>query len=62
MARKAAALLAGGLASLEILEPYAPAVDFEGAGPDLGRRRLRLRAARELARKGMESLSSGANS
>ena len=57
LARKAAALLAGGMAGLELLEPYEPvSVPFQGPVLITGGGISGFAAARELARKGMESL------
>jgi heterodisulfide reductase subunit A len=57
LARKAAALLTGGLASLMLLEPYEPvSLTFEGPALILGGGVSGFVAARELARKGMESV------
>jgi coenzyme F420-reducing hydrogenase delta subunit/NAD-dependent dihydropyrimidine dehydrogenase PreA subunit len=57
LARKAAALLAGGLAGLRLLEPYQPvSVPFQGPVLITGGGISGFAAARELARKGMESL------
>jgi heterodisulfide reductase subunit A len=57
LTRKAAALLAGGVASLRMLEPYAPLLaDFKGPALILGGGISGFAAARELAHKGMESL------
>jgi heterodisulfide reductase subunit A len=57
LARKAAALLAGGLASLRLLEPYKPvSLTFEGPALILGGGVSGFVAARELARHGMESV------
>ena len=57
LARKAAALLAGGIAGLELLEPYEPvSVPFQGPVLITGGGISGFAAARELARKGMESL------
>ncbi|MFA5110880.1 MAG: hypothetical protein WC443_05695, partial [Desulfobaccales bacterium] len=57
LARKAAALLAGGLASLRLLEPYNPvSLTFEGPALILGGGVSGFVAARELARHGMESV------
>ncbi len=57
LAHKAAALIAGGIASLKLLEPYEPvSVGFEGAALILGGGVSAFAAARELARHGMESL------
>jgi len=57
LTRKATALLAGGVASLRLLEPYEPArVDFPGPVLILGGGISGFAAARELAHKGMESL------
>jgi heterodisulfide reductase subunit A len=57
LARKAAALLSGGLASLRLLEPYKP-VSLTFAGPVLilGGGISGFVAAQELARQGMESV------
>jgi coenzyme F420-reducing hydrogenase delta subunit/ferredoxin len=57
LARKAAALIAGGLAGLKLLEPYEP-VPLTFAGPALivGGGISGFAAARELARQGMESI------
>jgi coenzyme F420-reducing hydrogenase delta subunit/NAD-dependent dihydropyrimidine dehydrogenase PreA subunit len=55
LAQKAAALLAGGLAGLELLEPYDPvSVPFQGPVLIMGGGISGFAAARELARKGME--------
>ena len=57
LARKAAALIAGGLASLRLLEPYEPvSLAFEGPALILGGGVSGFVAARELARQGMESV------
>jgi len=57
LARKAAALLAGSLASLRLLEPYDPVpLTFEGPALILGGGVSGFVAARELARQGMESV------
>ncbi len=57
LARKATALLAGGIATLRLLEPYKPvAVPFEGPALILGGGISAFATARELARNGMESL------
>jgi coenzyme F420-reducing hydrogenase delta subunit/ferredoxin len=57
LARKAAALIAGGLASLSLLEPYEPtSLTFEGPALILGGGFSGFVAAQELARKGMESV------
>ena len=57
LARKAAALIAGGLASLKLLEPYKPvSLSFQGPALILGGGISGFAAARELARKGMESV------
>ncbi len=57
LARKAAALLAGGMAGLRLLEPYEPvSVPFHGPVLIMGGGISGFAAARELARKGMESL------
>ena len=57
LARKAAALIAGGLASLELLEPYEPvSLSFEGPALILGGGVSGFAAARELARHGLESV------
>ena len=57
LARKAAALIAGGLANLGLLEPYEPvSLSFEGPVLILGGGISGFTAARELARKGMESM------
>jgi heterodisulfide reductase subunit A-like polyferredoxin len=56
LARKAAALLAGGMASLTVLEPYEPtSLTFQGPILILGGGVSGFIAAQELARKGMES-------
>jgi coenzyme F420-reducing hydrogenase delta subunit/NAD-dependent dihydropyrimidine dehydrogenase PreA subunit len=57
LTRKAAALLAGGVGSLKMLEPYAPLLaDFKGPAMILGGGISGFAAARELAHQGMESL------
>ncbi|MBM4296098.1 MAG: hypothetical protein FJ126_14525, partial [Deltaproteobacteria bacterium] len=57
LARKAAALIGGGVASLKLLEPYEPvSVSFEGPALILGGGVSAFTAARELARRGMESV------
>ena len=57
LARKAAALIAGGLASLNLVEPYEPvSLSFEGPALILGGGISGFTAARELARQGMESV------
>ncbi len=57
LARKAAALIAGGLASLKLLEPYEPvSLPFEGPALILGGGVSGFAAARELARHGVESV------
>jgi heterodisulfide reductase subunit A len=57
LTRKAAALLAGGAGSLEMLEPYAPRLaDFQGPVLILGDGISGFAAARELSRYGKESL------
>lgn len=57
LARKAAALIAGGLASLKLLEPYEPvSLPFEGPALILGGGVSGFAAARELARHGLESV------
>jgi heterodisulfide reductase subunit A len=57
LARKAAALIAGGLANLKLLEPYEPvSLSFEGPILILGGGISGFVAAQELARKGMESI------
>ncbi len=57
LARKAAALIAGGLANLQLLEPYEPvSLTFEGPALILGGGLSGFAAARELARQGMESI------
>jgi heterodisulfide reductase subunit A len=57
LARKAAALIAGGLASLKLLERYEPvSLAFEGPALILGGGISGFAAARELARHGMESI------
>jgi len=57
LARKAAALIAGGLASLRLLEPYEPvSLAFQGPVLILGNGISGFAAARELAHKGMESI------
>jgi heterodisulfide reductase subunit A2 len=57
LTRKAMALLAGGAASLGKLEPYAPVLaDFQGPALIMGGGISGFAAARELARRGMESL------
>ncbi|MFZ5449922.1 MAG: hydrogenase iron-sulfur subunit [Thermodesulfobacteriota bacterium] len=57
LARKAAALIAGGLASLRLLEPYSPvSLTFEGPALILGGGVSGFAAAQELARHGMESI------
>ena len=57
LAHKAAALLAGGIAGLELMEPYEPvSVPFQGPVLISGGGISGFAAARELARKGMESM------
>lgn len=57
LARKAAALIAGGIANLKLLEPYEPvSLPFEGPVLILGGGLSGFAAARELARQGMESV------
>lgn len=57
LARKAAALISGGLASLKLLEPYEPvSLPFEGPALIVGGGISGFAAARELARQGMESI------
>ncbi|MBM4283788.1 MAG: hydrogenase iron-sulfur subunit [Deltaproteobacteria bacterium] len=57
LARKAAALIAGGLASLALLEPYEPtSLPFEGPALIVGGGVSGFVSARELARQGMESI------
>ena len=57
LAHKAAALLAGGIAGLELLESYEPmSLPFQGPVLIAGGGISGFAAARELARKGMESL------
>jgi heterodisulfide reductase subunit A len=57
LARKAAALISGGLASLKLLEPYEPvSLKFEGPALILGGGISGFVAARDLARQGMESM------
>jgi heterodisulfide reductase subunit A2 len=57
LARKAAALISGGLASLSLLEPYEPvSLGFAGPALILGNGLSGFAAARELARQGMESI------
>lgn len=57
LAHKAAALIAGGLASLSLLERYEPvSLAFEGPALILGGGVAGFAAARELARHGMESI------
>ncbi len=57
LARKAAALLAGGMASLSLLEPYEPtSLTFEGPALILGGGVSGFVSAQELARKGMASI------
>jgi coenzyme F420-reducing hydrogenase delta subunit/ferredoxin len=57
LARKAAALIAGGMASLTLLEPYEPvSLTFEGPVLVLGGGVSGFVAAQQLARKGMESV------
>jgi coenzyme F420-reducing hydrogenase delta subunit/ferredoxin len=57
LARKAAALLAGGITSLKLLESYEPvSLSFEGPALILGGGVSGFVAARELARQGMESV------
>jgi coenzyme F420-reducing hydrogenase delta subunit/ferredoxin len=57
LARKAAALISGGLASLRLLEPYEPvSLPFEGPALILGGGVSGFAAARELARHGLESV------
>jgi heterodisulfide reductase subunit A2 len=57
LARKAAALIAGGLASLSLLEAYEPAsLTFAGPALILGGGVSGFVAAQELARQGMESV------
>ncbi|MBI4642407.1 MAG: hydrogenase iron-sulfur subunit [Deltaproteobacteria bacterium] len=56
LARKAVALIAGGMASLRLLEPYEPvSLPFEGPALILGGGVSGFAAARELARHGLES-------
>jgi heterodisulfide reductase subunit A len=57
LARKAAALIAGGITSLRLLEPYEPvSLRFEGPILILGGGISGYASARELARHGMESI------
>ena len=57
LARKAAALIAGGLANLRLLEPYEPvSLSLKGPALIVGGGISGFAAARELARKGMESV------
>ncbi len=57
LARKAAALIEGGIASLKLLEPYEPvSLAFEGPALILGGGVAGFASARELARHGMESI------
>jgi heterodisulfide reductase subunit A2 len=57
LTRKAAALLAGSVGSLQSLEPYAPQLaDFQGPALILGGGISGFATARELAHKGMASL------
>src|SRR4030042_1279874 len=57
LAHKAAALIAGGMASLKLLEPYEPvSLTFEGPALILGGGVSGFMAARDLARQGMESV------
>ncbi len=57
LARKATALIAGGLANLKLLEPYEPvSLSFQGPTLILGGGISGFAAARELARQGMESI------
>lgn len=57
LARKAAALIAGGLANLRLLEPYEPvSLSLKGPALIMGGGISGFAAARELARKGMESV------
>ncbi|MFZ5451214.1 MAG: hydrogenase iron-sulfur subunit [Thermodesulfobacteriota bacterium] len=57
LAGKAAALIAGGMASLRLLEPFEPvSLTFEGPALILGGGFSGFIAARELARQGMESI------
>jgi heterodisulfide reductase subunit A len=57
LAHKAAALIAGGLASLKLLEPYElVSLSFEGAALILGGGISGFAAALDLAREGMESV------
>ena len=57
LAHKAAALIAGGMASLRLLEPYEPvSLTFEGPALILGGGVSGFMAARDLARQGMESV------
>jgi heterodisulfide reductase subunit A len=57
LAHKAAALVAGGLASLNLLEQYEPvSLPFDGPVLILGGGVSGFAAARELARHGMESI------
>ncbi|MDO9530741.1 MAG: hydrogenase iron-sulfur subunit [Deltaproteobacteria bacterium] len=55
LARKAAALIAGSIANLKLLEPYEPVpLNFEGPALILGGGISGFAAARELAHQGME--------
>jgi heterodisulfide reductase subunit A len=57
LAHKAAALIAGGLASLNLLEQYEPvSLSFQGPALIMGGGVSSFAAARELARHGMESI------
>lgn len=57
LARKAATLIAGGLANLRLLEPYEPvSFSFEGPALILGGGISGFAAAWELAHQGMESV------
>lgn len=57
LARKAAALISGGLTSLKLLEPFQPlSLNFEGPALIVGSGISGFATARELARHGMESI------
>ncbi len=57
LARKAAALISGGLASLKLLESYEPvSLPFEGPALIVGGGVSGFASARELARHGMQSI------
>jgi coenzyme F420-reducing hydrogenase delta subunit/ferredoxin len=57
LALKAAVLIAGGITSLKLLEPYEPVpLSFEGPALIVGGGISGFAAARELARQGMESV------